>query len=131
MKMDIGSNFLVDEVAEAKEYSVATSYSDSIDHSLYPSAYYAISVGTVGSSGTIDMELQYSDDDSTWADYDGLSDDGGNDTNITQITAAGNTYLNVPNPLYRYSRVKLTVGTAASTLCVYAVAGPKKYVEAG
>jgi len=75
------------------------------------------------------MELQYSDDDSTWADYDGLTDDGGNDTSITQLTAAGNSNLKVPNPLYRYSRVKVTVGSSNAECCVIAAAGPKKYVD--
>jgi len=42
MKFDIGSNVWVGEVLEAKDQTADTYYSDSIDHSEYPSAVYSI-----------------------------------------------------------------------------------------
>ena len=95
-----------------------------VDHADGPSASFFVSASAVGTS--LDMKVQFSNDGSAWTDDDGAS---GNDTAITQLTAAGTAQLNVPNPRGRYSRV---VATAVGT-CVFGVTsvlGPLRHVAA-
>lgn len=127
MKGDPGSNYTIDEALAAKSYAAGDHEGASVDHANGPAASFFLSAGTIGASGTVDAKVQYSDDDSTWADDDGSS---GNDTAITQITAAGTAQLDVPNPMGRYSRVLLTVGTAACVVGVTSILGPLRHVAA-
>ena len=118
---------LLESVA-AESYSAGAENGVAVDHTLYPTVSFFITVGTVGSSATVDMKVQYSADNSTWTDEPDTT--RGNDTAITQITAAGTAQLNVPNPRARYSRVVVTVATAACVLAVVAAAGPNRHVAA-
>ena len=124
-KQDPGSSYSLVESIAATSQSVGASNGVTVDHNTAPSCSFLISVGTVGASGTIDGKVQMSDDNSTWVDEDGAS---GNDTAITQITAAGSAQLNVPNPQKRYSRVVVTVGTAASVTCATVNVGPLRHI---
>lgn len=126
MKNDPGSNFYITESIEAKSHAAGAVNGDAIDHSLGHSVSFLLSAGTIGSSGTVDAKVQNSPDNSTWTDEVAGA---GNDLAITQITAAGSAVLSVPNPRERYSRVVVTVGTAACVVCVAAVHGPKLNVE--
>lgn len=126
MKYDIKSNFTVAEAVASKSYNAGATNSVAVDHKEHPSSSFALSVGTVGSSATVDMKLQNSDNNSDWTDeVTGI----GNDTAITQITAAGTASLHCVNPRARYSRVVVTVATAACVLGVTSIAGPKKVVS--
>ena len=128
MRLDPGTNYTIDESHAAKEWSVTTHDGVTVDHKGGDCVSFFISVGTVGSSATIDAKVQYSDNDSDWTDEPDTT--AGNDTAITQITVAGDTRLDVPNPRGRYSRVHLTVGTAASSLGIVSILGPKRYTAA-
>jgi len=126
MRDNLESNWLIDEAIPSKSYSVGDTEGASVDHSLYPTAAYFISAGTIGSSGTINMKLQYHNG-SAWVDDDGST---GNDAAITQITAAGDAVLHVVKPRGRYSRVFAAVGTATCVYGVTMIAGPKRHVAA-
>lgn len=125
MNGDPGSNYLIDEALAAQSYAAGAQNGAAVDHALYPAASFFISVGTVGSSATVDMKLQHSDDNATWTDE---VTGAGNDLSITQIDEAGDAQIDVPNPRARYSRVVVTVATAACVLGVVTVAGPKRHV---
>jgi len=126
MRLDPGSNYTFGESHASKSYSAAAATGVKVDHADGDCVSFFISVGTVGSSATVDAKVQYSDDDSTWTDEPDTT--AGNDTAITQITTAGTAQLDVPNPRARYSRCVVTVGTAACVLGVTSVLGPKRIV---
>jgi len=125
MQRDIKSSYVVAVGLAAISQTAATVTSAAVDHSLGNSATFFINAGTIGASGTIDMKLQHSPDNSAWTDDDGAS---GNDTAITQITAAGGAQLNVVNPQARYSRVAVTVAVAASVFGVTSIMGPLRTI---
>jgi len=128
MRLDPGSNYTIAEALAAKSYNAGAQNGASVDHANGPCASFLISVGTVGSSATVDAKVQYSDDDTNWTDEPDAT--AGNDTEITQITAAGSALLHVPNPRARYSRVVVTVATAACVLGVSSVLGPLRHKAA-
>ena len=128
MRNDPGTNYTFAEAVAATTYSAGAENSAAVDHSTMPCVSFFLSVGVVGSSATVDMKLQYSDDNSTWTDEPDTT--LGNDTAITQITAAGTAQIDVPNPRGRYSRVVVTVATADCDLGVVSVAGPKRHISA-
>ena len=87
MKMDPGSNYLM--ISGLAPASVATGDHETghVDHAEAASASFLVDVGDVGSAGTVDAVVQYSDDGSTWTNEpDGLA---GNNTAIEQMTAVG------------------------------------------
>lgn len=127
MKNDPGTNYYIAEAIASKSYNAGATNSAAVDHATAPCVSFFISVGTVGSSATVDAKVQYSDDNSTWTDEPDTT--AGNDTAITQITEAGTAQLNVPNPRARYSRVVVTVATAACVLGVTSIAGQKRSVS--
>ena len=129
MRNDPKSNYTIAEALPAISQAVGALNSASVDHALASAVSFLISVGTVGVSATIDMKTQYSDDNSAWTDYP-AADEAGNDDAITQIVAAGNALLHVPNPRGRYTRVVSTVGVAASVVGVTSVLGPLRHVAA-
>lgn len=128
MKTDVGSNYTLAVAVAATELAVGAVNGASVDHAQAPSASFHINLGDEGVGGTLDAKVQYSDDDSAWTDEpDG---EAGNDVAITQLTAAGDAVLNVPNPRGRYSRVVLTVGTNAVDAGVTSVLGPNRHISA-
>ena len=120
MRQDIGSNYTLAVGRAAVDTVASTVYSASVDHALGQTAFFAIDVGVVGSSGTLDFTLQTSADNSTWADDTNLV---GN-TVPAQITATGVAAINVGNPLARYSRVKAVVAVATSLFGITSLVGP-------
>lgn len=127
MRCDVKSNVSIVESVAAASYTAGAENGTAYDHSAASSVSFFISVGTVGASATVDMKTQYSDNNSDWTDY-GAADEAGNDNAITQITAAGTAVLHVPNPRGRYSRVVVTVATAACVLSVTGVASPLRHI---
>jgi hypothetical protein len=120
MRQDIGSSYTLAVGRAAVDTAASTVYSASVDHALGQTAYFAVDVGVVGSSGTLDVTLQTSADNSTWADDTALV---GN-TVPAQITATGVASVNVGNPLARYSRVKCVVAVANVLFGVTSLVGP-------
>jgi len=105
----------------ADAYAAGNHEGASVDHKEAPCVSFFISVGDVGTGGTVDAKVQYSDNNSTWTDE---TTGMGNDTSITQITAAGTAQLNVVNPRARYSRVYVTVATDTCNVGIVNVLGP-------
>ena len=129
MFQDILSNYSVaDDLASASQ-AIGAVNGNAIDHTGYPSAYVHISVTDVGTGGTLDGKLQYSlDGGSTWVDAPDT--DAGHTTTITQITAAGESYVNIPQPRGATSRVVFTVATDAVVFNTVVVKGPALHVAA-
>ncbi|HKJ76225.1 MAG TPA: hypothetical protein VKA64_03390 [Gammaproteobacteria bacterium] len=128
MKMDPGTHYNLARGVAPGDLTTGDHAGASVDHALAPSASFFIDVSGVGTGGTVDAKLQYSDDDTTWTDEPNT--DAGNDTAITQIDAAGNARIDVPNPRGRYSRVLVTVGTDTCVGQVTNVLGPLRSVSA-
>jgi len=111
-KQDPGSNYTIAEGLSALSRTVATYYTAAVDHVNAESVSFAISCG-VYASGFV-ATVQTSADNSSWADQ---TDDGsGNDVSTT-FSAADFDTLNVPQPLNRFSRVKVVIGDT----CVFGV----------
>lgn len=117
-KMDPGSNYTIAEGLSALSRTVDTYYTAAVDHNNAECASFAISCGVFATSFV--ATVQTSADNSTWTDQ---TDDGsGNDVSLT-LTEASSGSLNVPQPLNRYSRVKLVLG--GTCVCgVTAISGP-------
>ena len=117
-KQDPGSNYTITEGLSALSRTVATYYSESVDHVNSECVSFLISCGLWATSFV--ATVQTSSDDSSWTDQ---TDDGsGNDVSTTFSEADSDT-LNVPQPLNRYSRVKLVLG--ATCVCsVTNILGP-------
>jgi hypothetical protein len=128
MKRDIKSNCSLIEVLAAKSYAAGVENSAAIDMTDGASVSFLVSVGTVGSSASVNAKLQYSANGTTgWTDDTGSS---GNTVAITAITAAGAARMHVISPMARYYRVVTTVGTAACVVGVTGVLGPLHHVSA-
>jgi hypothetical protein len=125
MKRDPGSNYEFAEAIAAGSQNAGDVNSASVDHAKGDSATFFINLGDNGTAGTVDAKLQYSDDDSAWTDDPGTA---GNDATITQLTTEGSATINVPNPLGRYSRVVVTVGTEACVIAAVSCLGPLRHV---
>lgn len=123
MLRDVKSSYVIAEGVAPQTIAAGVENSASVDHSKANSASFFVDIGAI--TGTLDMKLQYSDDDSAWTDEDGLS---GNDTAIAQLTAVGSAQLNVVNPQGRYSRVVVTVGGTSAVASVTSVTGPLRTI---
>ena len=98
---------------EPDAYTAAAYTGAGIDCKNFEYITFVVNIGTMGSSATIDFEVQDSADNSTYADIDSNS-------SITQQTQAGTdasdsivTLVMKTSNFRRYARGKLTVGTAA------------------
>ena len=123
MLRDVKSSYLIAEAVASALITPSTVNSASVDHSLANSASFFINVGAI--TGTVDVKVQYSDDNSVWTDEDGAN---GNDTAITQITASGSAQLNVVNPQGQYSRVVVVVAGTSANMSVVSVIGPLRSI---
>jgi predicted enzyme related to lactoylglutathione lyase len=128
MKGDIKSNYQLSEALSALSRAAATYNSASVDHAVGMGVSFHISAGDMGASGTLDVKTQYSDDNVSWTDYP-ANDGAGNDDAITQVVAAGDAVLHVPNPRGRYSRVVAVVAANAVVFGVTAVLGALRHVD--
>ena len=125
MKNDPGSNYTLGEEVAAASYVATTENGAGVDHANAPAVSFLISASAVGTS--LDVKVQYSDtsDFAIATDDDGSS---GNDSAVTQITAAGTAQLNVPNPRGRYTRVVAT-GVGTVVYGITSVLGPLRHVD--
>lgn len=123
MIRDLKSSNEFAEAVAPQDAAAGTINSVSVDHSKANSATFFSMVSAV--TGTVDMKLQYSDDNTTWTDDTGES---GNNVAITQLSAAGVAQVDVFNPIERYSRAVVTVGGTSATLAVASVLGPLRSI---
>lgn len=126
-KSDPGSNYTIAEGLSALSRTVATYYATAVDHALADCASFAVSCGTWATSFV--ATVQYCDTNSdTAGDWTDQTDDGsGNDVSLT-LTEAGSGNLDVPNPLARYTRVKVVCG--GTCVCgVTNISGPLLNIE--
>jgi len=126
MLRDVKSSYTLAAALAATSQAAGTDNSASVDHSLANSASFMINAGTFASGAKLNAKLQYSDDDSAWTDEDGAS---GNDTSITELSAAGVAQLNVVNPQGRYSRVVGVVTVDAVVYGITSVLGPLRTID--
>ena len=135
MKNDIKSNYTLAASIAAASWAQNVDHSTlgngikagtSVDHANAISASFHVNAGTFGTSATLDAKLQYSDDGTTWTDYP-ASDEAGNVTRITQMTAAGAASMHVVQARGRYTRPVITVAVAAVVAGVTSVAGPMRH----
>ncbi|MBW1953957.1 MAG: hypothetical protein JRI66_12915 [Deltaproteobacteria bacterium] len=93
-------------------HAAGTVNGPAIDRVGFEEALVVVHSGTNGAGGTVDIKVQESDDNSTWADISGAAFD--------QITEANDNDIYVGRinlkPRKKYIRVVATVGTAA---CVF------------
>jgi len=117
-KMDPGSNYTIAEGLSALSRGADTHYTDAVDHANGDCAAFAISCGTFDTSFV--ATVQTSSDNSTWEDQ---TDDGSGNDVSAELEEAGSAVLDVPNPLARYSRLKLVLG--GTCVCgVTSILGP-------
>jgi uncharacterized phiE125 gp8 family phage protein len=128
LRLDSGS--FADEITTVQSiapgaHGVAAAYSlvgTSVDILGYSVLVNLIS-GTNGTSGTVDVKLQHSDNNSTWTDV--------TDGAFTQVTTANDnaTYEKLYTGTKRYLRVVATVGTATCDFGVNIIKGGATGVE--
>ncbi len=103
--------------------AVGTASTAGIDMSRFRLAVFVLDVGAFGASATVDMKLQQSADNLTFADIAGSA--------ITQLAAAGGNNRLATIEIRdgelsagsRYVRALITVGTAATILQCLALGG--------
>lgn len=117
-KMDPGSNYAITDLLDAASRTVATYYTTEVDHINGEGTSFLISVGTFATSFV--ATVQTSSDNITYVDQ--TADGSGNDVSVT-LTEAGSGQLDVPQPLNRYSRVKLVLG-GTNVCSVTGITGP-------
>lgn len=125
MRFNANEHLKVLQDVEPDAYTAAAYNGAGIDRRGYEFATFAVNIGTMGTSATIDFKVQDSADNSTFADISGAT--------ITQQTQAGtdasDSIVTVTVNLAgqaRYVRGVLTVGAAAcdvGSVCV--LSGPK------
>ena len=105
--------------------SPGTADTGGLDMQKFKRALFVLDVGAFGASATVDMKLQESVDNSAFTDLAGTG------VAITQLVAAGgNNRLATLECRHgqlsagkRYLRARVTVGTAATTLCCIPLGG--------
>jgi hypothetical protein len=102
-----------------------TKTSAGVDMQKFRRALFVLDVGAFGSSATVDMKLV----ESTSANLSSATDVAGTGAAITQLAAAGGNNrlatleVRAGQVTKRYVGVEVTVGTAATLLCVVALGG--------
>ncbi len=129
MNNDVGSSQDVALKEALNTLSATTNASVSFNHNAADSVRYVIYVSDVNTTGTLTVKLQYSTDDFSTDTTDEPDTTLGNDTTTT-ITAAGLTFIDVPNPRAQYTRVFCTAAIAAIDYCVISIGSPRAYTAA-
>ncbi len=126
-KSDPGSNCNITEGLPALSRTTDTYYSDAIDHVNAESASFAVSCGAWATGFTATVQ-HCATDSATPGDWSDQTVDGsGNDVSVT-FTEADFGTLNVPQPLNRFSRLKLVLG--GTCVCgVTNISGPLLSIE--
>ena len=107
----------------AQQVAVGTQDSGGVDMQKFERALFVVDVGVFGASATVDAKLQESPDNSTFTDLAGatvtqLAAAGGNNRLVTLECRAGQLSTGK-----RYVRCRVTVGTAATFVCVLPLGG--------
>jgi hypothetical protein len=110
--------------------------SPSIDLQKVKRALFVLDVGVFGASATVDMKLQVSPDNSVWTDLANVTPATFTGAAIAQLVAAGGNNRQarleiradqlaaITSPAgARYARVVVTVGVAATLICVLCFGG--------
>ena len=126
MRLDPMSNYIFAQQVPPASLGTGDHNSGMVDHAQAHSASFIVSVGDIGTGGTVDAKLQYSDDGSSWNDEP--DDQAGNTVAIDQITAS-NEYamVHAPNPRGRYSRVVVSIGNNSVVASVSSMLGPRRH----
>lgn len=98
----------VENAAAAGQTDVTT---DSIDMQGFNTAAFVASIGSIDASGTVDMHVEGSDDDSSWSNLTGASITQMGDTDDNQLAI-----VEVPFPRHRYLRAVVERGTSDSVV---------------
>lgn len=102
-----------------------TTLSAGVDLAKFRRATFILNVGAFGASGTVDMKLV----EDTNSNLSTATDVSGTNVAITQLVAAGGNNrfatleIRAGQNTKRYVGVKVTIGTAASQVCVVGLGG--------
>jgi hypothetical protein len=109
--MNITTSTKVTRVANAAAAAQTDVTSSSVDMKGFFAVTFAAAVGSIASTGTVDMHAEGSDDDSSWSNLTGAT--------ITQLGDADDNklaLLEITDPRQRYVRVVVERGTADSSV---------------
>ncbi len=98
--------------------------SESVDMANYDEVTFLVTLGTISSSGSVDVKVQESSNNSDWADLAGSAQAQAGDTKSNKMIA-----VSVRKPLKRYLRLAITRGDGGNSVIqsVHAVLrGPRK-----
>lgn len=110
------------ELLDADVHSVATHNGPGIDRLGFDALDVIALIGTPGASATVDIKLQHSDDNSTFADVDASVTGDNAAAFAQQNTAAGALHMVVNlQPCKRYIRAVAVVGTQVYDLGIAGV----------
>lgn len=124
-KQDPGSNYVIANVLSDVDADADTIYTTAVDHLNALCVSFLFTVLTAAT--TMTATVQWSNNGTDYTDQ--TADGSGNDVSKTKNAATGSVQLDVPNPLGRYSRLKIvSTGDNAIFSCV-AVSGPVLYKE--
>jgi len=115
-KQDPGSNYTMVEGLSALSRGVNTYYTAAVDHVNAECASFAVSCGVWAGSFVATVQT-CATDSATPGDWADQTDDGSGNDISTTFDAADFDTLNVPQPLNRFSRVKVVIGDT----CVFGV----------
>ncbi|MDQ0417917.1 hypothetical protein J2Z48_002101 [Croceifilum oryzae] len=122
---DVKSSIKLVEHIPAGSQSAGTVNGTTLDLQGFTNISFFISCGTVGANGTVQVKIQHSDNGSKWTDSRQI--DTGDVVSLPQQSAVFSDRLHVVNPIHRYYRVVLTIGTAASIVGVMVVLGGARH----
>ena len=112
------SGMKITQTQKADNWSTGTDNSSGVDLANYEEVLIVLNAGTVGSSGTVDVHVEDSTDNSTFADVTGAA--------FTQVTASNDDTSYIGRikctAINRYVRTVLVVGTAACDVGVDVIA---------
>ncbi len=122
-KMDPGSNYTFSEIMSDADFDAGTAYSSAIDHSTGESA--TVLITTLIACTTCVATVQHSSDNGVSDAFTDQTDDGsGNDISVDIGTAVETNQLNIPNPVERYTRIKIVSTGDDSAVTMTACVGP-------
>ena len=125
MKNDPGSNYAISNVLSDVDADAGTIYTSNVDHLNAECVTFLLTVLTAAT--TLTATVQHSANGTDFTDQ--TVDGSGNDVSGAKDAATGSIQLNVPNPLRRYSRLKLVSTGDNAIFCCTAIAGPYLYKE--
>jgi len=126
MKHDPGSNYTFMQLLSDADLDAGTVYSSVIDHGVYGDCATALITTLIACTTCVATVQTSALSGSDFADQ--TSDGSGNDVSVDIGVNVGTYQLDIPNPLKRYSRVKLVTTGDNSAAVITACVGPKRNV---